>query len=464
MTIASITEVVKAVKAIDYQSAQRFETITNVAFDARKIQAGGLFVPLKGNLDGHDFAQQALDNGAVAVLWSRTDIQAPDGLCTIWVDDTLQAFQDLAKWYLNKVKPTVIGITGSSGKTTTKDMTAAVLATTYKVYKTQGNYNNEIGLPQTILDMPADTEKLVLEMGMSEFGEIAFLSKLAKPSIAVISMIGESHIENLGSRQGIAKAKLEILSGLENGGTIIYPNNEPLLTLGVEQATNPENLHEISFGTDKSADLYVTSSQVFADHSDFTLAQAPELTFTIPVLGDYNIQNALAAIAVGQVCQIPFAEMARGLADFQLTANRTQWVPGMKGSQILNDAYNASPTAMKAVLQAFSQVDLEEGGRRIAVLGDIRELGIHSAELHASIADAIDPAAIDQVYLYGPEMQALYNPLEATFPTQQLHYFAENMDDLTQTLKTAIQSQDKILIKSSNGTGLLTLVDALKAD
>ena len=203
--------------------------ITNVEFDIRKVTEGSLFVPLAGARDGHEFIQQAIENGATATFWSWDMAQAPTEISVIPVEDTLKAMQALSKYYLAKVGAEVIAVTGSNGKTTTKDLTASVLAQRYRTYKTQGNYNNNIGLPYTILHMPEETEKLVLEMGMDHANEITELSQMAQPKVAAITMIGEAHIENLGSREGIAKAKMEIVDGLSKKGLLIIPANEPLL-------------------------------------------------------------------------------------------------------------------------------------------------------------------------------------------------------------------------------------------
>ena len=206
-----IIDVVKAVGAIDYTSANRFAEINSVVFDSRKATSDSLFVPLQGETDGHDYVQSAIKNGATATLWSRPAGEAPEEIAVILVDDTLEALQKLAEAYLNMIQPKVVAITGSNGKTTTKDMTAAILSARFRVHKTEGNYNNEIGMPMTILEMPEDTQVLVLEMGMSNFGEISLLSRLAKPDIAIITLIGDSHLEFLGSRLGIAKAHIEIV-------------------------------------------------------------------------------------------------------------------------------------------------------------------------------------------------------------------------------------------------------------
>ena len=452
-----IIDVVKAVGAIDYTSANRFAEIDSVVFDSRKAKPNSLFVPLKGESDGHDYVQSAIQNGATATLWSRPAGEAPEDIAVILVDDTLEALQKLAKAYLEMIHPKVVAITGSNGKTTTKDMTAAVLSARYRVHKTQGNYNNEIGVPMTILAMPEDTEVLVVEMGMSDFGEIGFLSRMAKPDVAIITMIGDSHLEFLGSRSGIAKAKLEILEGLKAAGTFIYPADEPLIreTMPLDGA-----YRKMTFGLDETATLYAYAVEPGKNRTTFKVNRDDALELEIPVLGAYNVRNALAALAAAEVLGIAAAEAKDALAGFQLTANRTQWVEGINGSQILNDAYNASPTSVTAVLRSFAALPRE--GRRIAVLGDLRELGENSAALHAGLASELSPEDFDKVYLYGTEMAALYAALKNKFSPDNLYHYVGEKAPLIEKLRSDLQKADQVLIKSSFGTDLLSVVAALR--
>lgn len=454
-----IIDIVKAVKAIDYSSPNRFAEIDSVVFDSREAQPNSLFVPLRGNTDGHDYIQSAIERGATCALWSRPEAEAPEGIAIILVDDTLTALQNLAKYYLELIQPKVVAITGSSGKTTTKDMTAAVLSARFKVHKTQGNYNNEIGLPMTILSMPEDTNVLVLEMGMSSFGEISLLSRLAQPDVAAITMIGESHIEYLGSRRNIAKAKLEIMEGLKQDGTLIYPIDEPLIR---EELSLDHDCRKVTFGTDSKATVFAYSIHSGKEKTSFKVNLDDDMVMEIPVLGEYNVRNALAALAVADALGLSMAEVKSSLASFHLTENRTQWLPGVNGAQLLNDAYNASPTAMKAVLSAFA--DLPREGRRIVVLGDIRELGEESRALHSGLAEAVLPEAFDEVFLYGEEMGALYEALQSSFAPEHLHHYTGEKGVLIADLKTTLRKDDQVLLKSSFGTNLLAVVEALRTD
>lgn len=454
-----IIDIVKAVRAIDYSSADRFAEIDSVTFDSRKAKPNSLFVPLKGETDGHDYIRSAMENGAAATLWSRPESEAPTDIAVILVDDTLSALQDLAKTYLQTIHPKVVAITGSNGKTTTKDMTAAALSARYQVHKTEGNYNNEIGLPMTILDMPKETEILVLEMGMSSFGEISLLTHLAEPDVAAITLIGESHLEYLGSRRNIAKAKLEILEGLKPDGLFIYPIDEPLIR---EEMPIDNAFRKMTFGIDHDATVFAYQITSGKEKTTFHISTEDGVEMELPVLGNYNVQNALIALMIADFFGISASEAKEPLQSFQLTANRTQWLAGVNGSQILNDAYNASPTAMKAVLAAFGKLPCE--GRRMVLLGDIRELGEKSAELHAGIASSLPSDQFDEVYLYGKEMAALYQELlKEGFSSDRLHYYEGEKAALVKELTHTLAENDQMLIKSSFGTDLLSVVEKLKA-
>ncbi|ALV22598.1 UDP-N-acetylmuramoyl-tripeptide--D-alanyl-D-alanine ligase [Carnobacterium antarcticum] len=453
----TVREIASAVGAQNATDKWADVEISAVGFDTRKLFSGSLFVPLIGDNDGHAFIEKAIENGAKAAFWSRPLDEAPTEIPVIQVEDTLKALQALASYYLKKIHPKVIGITGSNGKTTTKDMTEAVVSSAYRVHKTQGNFNNHIGLPMTILEMPEDTEVIILEMGMNHADEIRVLSDLAEPDIAIITMIGESHIEYLGSRAGIADAKMEIISGLKPDGVLIYPGEEPLLEERVHSLVK-EQLK--TFGTTEKNDLYPLTIDAQMTETTFTTNAEPDLSITLPVLGTYNVTNALAALSAGLVLGISIEQAAPKLSVFQLTKNRTEWLTGIHESMILNDAYNANPTAMKLVLTNFSA--LPNTGRKIVVLGDMLELGQQSRELHKSIEEVLSAESIDQVFLYGNEMHVLYAALLGKFAEGHLHYFTGDKEPMIHQLKQLIQPKDHILIKSSLGTDLLTVVQELK--
>ncbi|EOI05006.1 UDP-N-acetylmuramoyl-tripeptide-D-alanyl-D-alanine ligase [Enterococcus moraviensis ATCC BAA-383] len=446
-------EAAEATKATnDWKQWADFD-LTGIEFDSRLITQGNLFVPLKGENDGHSFIKNAMDKEAKAAFWSSAKA-APEQFPVLQVTDTLKAMQDLAVYYLKKMSPTVIAITGSNGKTTTKDMTEAVMAQQFKTYKTQGNYNNDIGLPYTILHMPDDTEKLILEMGMDHANEIDFLSKLAQPDVAAITMIGEAHIENLGSREGIAKAKMEITAGLATKGLLVVPAAEPLLVPLIKDL--PQTIK--TFGVEQ-ADCQAEIIKVQKDYTAFKI-NGSDTIFTIPVPGKYNVGNALIAMTIGQWFDLSEEQIKTGLATFQLTKNRTEWLKSRSGIELLSDVYNANPTAMNLVLDSFSQMPTK--GKRVAVLGDMLELGPDSAEMHACVNEHLDQNEISEVVLYGTEMKALYDVLLKKYPKNQIHYFnKEEKESLTNTLKSILTPQDMVVLKASNGMGLNEVVTKL---
>ena len=433
--------------------AENEVTVTGVEFDSRKIQAGDLFVPLKGTNDGHEFVSKAIENGAKATLWSNDPATAPTGIAVILVKDTLLAFQALASYYLLEENPDVIAITGSNGKTTTKDMTESVLSQKFRTYKTQGNYNNDIGLPYTILHMPEGTEKLILEMGMDHAGEISILSELAEPDVAAITIIGEAHIENLGSREKIADAKMEITTGLASDGLLIIPADEPLL----EERTSSVSQTVETFGIQKG-DL---SATILNEDKGATVFSVDDNGYQIPLPGSYNVENALIAMAIGRWFDVSTEEIFQGLAYVQVTQNRTQWLKASNGADILSDVYNANPTAMGLVLDTFAKLPTE--GRRLAVLADMLELGADSYSLHASMAEHINNKDFQEIYLYGDEMKGLKLALADRYPTLAVHYFTKNDKvQMMQMLKESLQTTDSVVLKGSNGMGLIEVVEALQ--
>ena len=432
--------------------------ITSVAFDSRKITDGGLFVPLVGDRDGHDFINSAINNGASATLWQTGHPNKPENIAVLEVDDPLQAMQDSARYYLRKVNPTVVGITGSNGKTTTKDMIAAVLSKRFNVHKTQANFNNEIGVPMTILEMKPNTEILVLEMGMDRPGQLHHLSELTHPDVTVITMIGEAHIEFFGTRDKIADAKMEITDFLREDGEFIYNGDEPLLRERAEKLSQAK----ATFGFEKDDTVYATGFKSYKHHATFTVNDS-EQQFSIPMIGKHNVSNAMAALSVGRHFGESDEEIAASLSNFTPTANRMEWEKGDVGEDIMSDIYNSNPTAVRAVITSFGQIEVPEGNRRIAVLGDMLELGEKSAELHRNLEDCLDPQVINEVYLYGTEMKNLYDALEDKYDAEHLHYYdRDQMQRMIEDLKNDIKPHDIVVLKGSHGMHLEKVVERLR--
>ncbi|WP_440857292.1 UDP-N-acetylmuramoyl-tripeptide--D-alanyl-D-alanine ligase [Staphylococcus shinii] len=425
--------------------------IQGISIDSRDIKSQNLFIPFKGeNVDGHKYVAQALKDGAGASFYQKgmpldERVDGP----IIWVEDTLTALQQLAKAYLEFVNPQVIAVTGSNGKTTTKDMIESVLKPQFKVKKTQGNYNNEIGMPLTILELDLDTEISILEMGMSGFHEIEFLSNLAEPNIAVITNIGESHMQDLGSREGIAKAKSEITVGLQPGGLFIYDGDEPLLEPYVNQLTNVDL---ISIGKNSTNSLVSQMESINNDGIAFTINE--EERFELPILGVHNMKNATIAIAVGKRLNLSYDTIFNNLSKVQLTGMRMQQYHTSDNSLVINDAYNASPTSMKAAIDTLTVMD----GRKILVLGDVLELGPDSQIMHEQVGKYLDGKAIDTLFTFGTESQYISN-VGKQYVNHVEHF--EDKQKLIQTIKTYVQPEDKVLVKGSRGMKLEEVVEVL---
>ncbi|HFI0602163.1 TPA: UDP-N-acetylmuramoyl-tripeptide--D-alanyl-D-alanine ligase [Streptococcus suis] len=427
--------------------------LRQVEFDSRKIEAGDLFVPLKGARDGHDFIPVAFENGCSATL-SEIILDVPH----ILVDDCLAALQQLASYYLEKTGVEVIAVTGSNGKTTTKDMINDILATTYKTYKTQGNYNNEIGLPYTVLHMPDDTEKLVLEMGQDHLGDIHLLSEIAKPSLSVITLFGEAHLEFFGSREEIAKGKLQIADGMEPGSKLLIPADP------IADKLLPSHVDLICFG--EQADLQVTSLVESKDSLTFTVNFMDGDIF-LPVTGKYNATNAMVASYVGKTLGVPDEAIKSALAGLNLTRNRTEWKKAANGADILSDVYNANPTAMRLILETFSSIPANQGGKKIAVLAEMKELGAQSVDLHNQMIMSLSPDVLDTVIFYGQDIEELSQLASQMFPLGKIYFFKKTaeenqFDDLVAQVKAVLGPNDQILLKGSNSMNLAKLVEELE--
>ncbi len=434
----------------------QFENVPlrNAEFDSRLIEPGGLFVPLKGARDGHDFIATAFTQGAAATLSERPVAEG----AYILVDDVLTAFQSLAQYYLEKMQVDVLAVTGSNGKTTTKDMLAQLLATTYKTYKTQGNYNNEIGLPYTVLHMPEDTEKLVLEMGQDHLGDIHLLSELAKPKTGIVTLVGEAHLEFFGSRTEIAQGKMQIADGLRKDGLLIVPADK------IVNEFLPADCKLVRFGPD--ADIFLTCLEERKDSLSFE-CNFLEQSIDLPVTGKYNATNAMIAAYAALQEGVSETAIAQAFSELELTRNRTEWKKAGNGADILSDVYNANPTAMRLILETFSTIPANTGGRKLAVLADMKELGANSKSMHGSMITSLNPEIVTDLFLYGQDMEALYDYAKEIYPPGKVQYFIKNdekdqFEQLKQAVREKLTPADQILLKGSNSMNLAKLVEDLE--
>lgn len=431
--------------------------VTGVSIDSRTVQAGDLFIPFRGEqVNGHQYVQRAIEQGAVASLWMTDEPNPPANIALIFVDDPELALQEMARAYRGMLSCKVIGITGSNGKTSTKDLIASVLAPYFNVRKTEGNFNNELGLPLTILSLDEDTEIAVLEMGMSGFGEISFLSTLAKPHFAIITNIGEAHMQDLGSRAGIAKAKFEIIDGLQQGGKLFFDGDEPLLQELVKQQSVIE---AISFGYDKGTALSLENIESGDEGSRFTVKGLLDGQFTIPVYGSHQVKNALAAILIANELAVDDDAIRTSLHNVVLTDMRMQPIVVPSGALVINDAYNAAPTSMRAALSFIQETGLRED--KWIVLADMLELGSEEREYHEQLADEILTMDLKGVLLFGPRMKWLDDALQKRGVKAQLLWSEKDYAPLVDTLRDATGPDSIILLKGSRGMALEHVLEGL---
>ena len=405
--------------------------------DTRLIQPGQLFIVLQGVRDGHDFIPQAMEKGAAAALCSRKVGDYP----AIYVDDPRIALGKIAKAELDRIGCKRVGVTGSVGKSTTKEMIASVLETAYRVSKTPANHNNDIGMPMAVLSMEADTEIAVLEMGMNHFREIAYLSEIAKPDVGVIINVGTMHIEYLGSREGIRKAKMEITEGMAPNAPLLLNGDNDLLRKLEEMPAQPITY----FGSDSAC-------QVWADQ----VCQGEYLTFTahhgdvrIPVKmaleGEHFVADALAAIAVGLKLDVAPEKIAEALAGFQNMAGRQEIFKAGEYT-IIKDCYNAGPESMVAALNVLGN----RPGRKIAVLGDMLELGVSAHPEHYKLGRVAAQKA-DLLFAYGPHSQVVADgAITGGMGGECVFAFADH-EALAATLKKTAKPGDILLFKGSRG-------------
>ncbi|ANB55572.1 UDP-N-acetylmuramoyl-tripeptide--D-alanyl-D-alanine ligase family protein [Anoxybacillus sp. B7M1] len=433
--------------------------VKGVSTDTRTIQPGNLYIPLKGaNFNGHAFVADAFAKGASAALWEKNEANPPTNVPLIFVDDTLQALQQLANRYRKQLAVKVIGITGSNGKTTTKDMIYGLLASTYKVQKTEGNLNNHIGVPLTLLRLKEDTEIAVVEMGMSNFGEIELLSKISEPSVAIITNIGESHLQELGSRDGIARAKLEIVSGLQSDGIFVYYGDEPLLQTRVKNIKR--SLRMVTFGQKITNDYYPTDISLEVNGTSFTVNQAPDYRLFLPILGRHHVYNALAAISVARLFHVSWEAIQASLAELQMTKMRMEIIKAVNGATMINDAYNASPTSMKAALELLFELTGYE--KKIAVLGDMLELGDQEIEFHQQIGRMLQSEKLDYVLTYGKRAEHIALAAQHSFPSGRVQAY-DDKQALARDLRSIASARDLILFKASRGMRLEEIIRDLQA-
>lgn len=453
----TLTQVMQVTNAVlkKITSASIFGGVTT---DTRKVEEGMLFVALKGEkFDGHDFIAEAAKKGAIGAIVNKDyDVSRLEDveIDILAVNDTLKAYQDLAKLWRSKFSIPVIGITGSNGKTTTKDLTAAVLSGKWNVLKTQANFNNEIGLPMTLLQLNKSYDVAVVEMGMRGLGQIKLLTDIAKPTIGVITNVGETHMELLGSIENIAKAKSEMAQAIEiDGKVVLNADDEHVAKMHEVTKARP-----IYFGINHAADVKAFNVKTAGEgKTEFDAFIGENMAhFTLNMLGIHNVYNCLAALAVGYACGLTIEEMQKGLASFKPTAMRFEYKK-VGDFNVINDAYNASPMSTKAALSNLAKVT---DGRKILVMGDMFELGSVEVKAHEDIAVQAKEAGVSIIVTRGTLTQnTARKAREIGIPEV---YECANHEEAVATLKKVLQKDDTVLFKGSHGMHMEKIIEILE--
>lgn len=431
--------------------------ITGIKHDSREIKPGDMFVAITGeNQDGHKYIPQAIEDGVAAVLVSHTDGwpgKIPEGyeLDIILVEDVIQAMGDLARWYISELGIKKVAVTGSVGKTSTRDMIYYVLNQRYNCGRNLKNYNNNIGLPVSIFQFDENTEAAVLEMGMDAFGEIDYLSGIVKPDIGVITNIGVAHMEKLGSREGIFKAKMEItanLAGAAEGGSLVFAQDDEFLT----RERTAGDYEQVSVGYENSADYVISDVDDFGvEGIEFNVAHNDKIArVRLPLPGVHNATNAALAIAVGGLLGVDMNSAAEGLAGASLTGSRLKRIEG-KTVTIIDDTYNANPDSMKSAIDVLTRSRAE---RKVAILGDMFELGDNTVSQHREVGEHAKEAGVDLVIAIGN--------LAANIAEGANGEYFRNKEDFLAEIEKHIKSADMILVKASRGMKMEDIVDRLK--
>lgn len=429
--------------------------VTGVDTDSRNIHGGALFIPLVGErFDGHAYIVSALEQGAVGCLTAREPGEYLPGKFYIKVVDTQAALRDLAVWYKSQFRIPFVAVTGSVGKTTAKDMIAAVLGTKYKVLKTEGNFNNNVGLPLTLLRLDRSHQIAVLEMGMDQFGEIDYLAGIVKPDVGVITNIGDAHIERLGSRENIFKAKCELLPHIRKDGLLILNGDDPMLT--TLRGNVPVSAVFCGRGAEGEYRARVTGGDGMSHIHCRLTTPAMDQEVKIPALGEHMIYPALFAAAVGERFGLTGEQIGEGLTQFVPTRMRMNILRRRDGITILDDTYNANPQSMRAAISVLAD---SQGTYKIAALGDMLELGPFAPALHTGVGECLGKAGIDCLVAVGEQAEYIAQGARGS-GVPQVHYCA-NKEQAKEILAQVLRHDCTVLLKASRGMKLEELTDFL---
>jgi UDP-N-acetylmuramoyl-tripeptide--D-alanyl-D-alanine ligase len=432
--------------------------IQGICIDSRKLSKDSLFIPIKGNtVNGHRFIKDAVKNGSIATLWNKDEPNPPDDIAVILVDDTVKGLQELSRYYRNRLKTKIVGVTGSNGKTSTKDITAAVLSQKFKTQKTMGNYNTEIGVPYTLLSLDEDCEAAVIEMGMERKGEIEFLTNLVQPDIGIITSIGLVHIDNFPSIEEIAKAKLEIVNGIKDGGLFIFYGDDKLIEETVRSTEIKESIRKQTFGSNGSNTIWLKEFK--QDLSGITIKVSDESfdELHIDILGKHQALNAMAAILAAQELGMNSEEIRLGLLKIEKTGLRNEII-NINNCNILNDCYKSNPVSINAALNIF---ELFKSQKKITVLGDMLGYREMSHDMHYNVGKDLSMHNIDELITIGKEAKYIAKGARENANINSIVEF-DTKEEAALYLKKYMKEDCTILVKGSRFLQLEYIANKLK--
>ncbi|MDD4089814.1 MAG: UDP-N-acetylmuramoyl-tripeptide--D-alanyl-D-alanine ligase [Tissierellia bacterium] len=432
--------------------------ITGVSIDSRNVIKDSLFIPIKGaTVNGHSFVKDAIKNGATGTLWNIDEPNPPLEIAVILVEDTVKGLQELSRYYRNKLKTKIVGVTGSNGKTSTKDITAAILSQKYKTQKTMGNYNTEIGVPFTLLSLNEDCEAAVIEMGMERKGEIDFLTDLVQPAVAIITSVGLVHIDNFPSIEEIAKAKLEIVKGIKDGGLFIYLGDDRLIEETVRNTEISDSIRKQTFGLNKNNTIWLKEFNQDLDGITIRVSDESFDELHIDILGKHQALNAMAAILAAQEFGMNPGEIRSGLLKIEKTGLRNE-VININKCKILNDCYKSNPVSINAALNIF---ELFKSKRKIAVLGDMLGYREMSHDIHYNVGENLSHRHIDELITIGKEAKYTAKAAKENTNIKSIVEF-DTKEEAALYLKKYLSEDCTILVKGSRFLKLEYIANKLK--
>lgn len=437
-----------------------FETVCT---DSREADNTSMFVAIRGErVDGHSFIQNVVKLGCRCVIAERVPLDVK-GVAIILVENSVRAIRDIAEYVKSQIDVKTVAVTGSVGKTTTKEFISAVLDRKFNLYKTNGNFNSTIGMPMSMLELSQKNDAAVFEMGMSGLGEIEYMSEAAKPDVAVITNIGSSHLEMLGSRENICRAKMEITAGLKDGGTLFLNGDEPLL---VGHESNRYNV--VYFGMkNEECDYFASNIKTHENGLSFDMKTpfAEYKNICINLAGAHNVYNAMAAFSIGLKMDMKEADIRAGLLDY-VPAGMRQNIYTFSGVTVIEDCYNASPESMNAAINVLGDIAKAKGGRKIALLGDMRELGATTSDLHAGVGSYLAKAHADFLFTYGELSSSSLADGAVKNGMSEKQIFRNPTTDaeaVGKKILSVLKEGDVLLVKASRGIAAENVLNYVKA-